>query len=465
MTISRRLTLGATAAVAIAVLGASIAAYFAVRSKLIGEVDSTLSKRVHLIQHVAANANALFGPPLTPFVHSFTPPPEPTDRFGGAAGISQYVSPSGSVVPTGSSHVKLPVNALTREIAKGKAPASFQDQTVDGVHLRVLSAPLAGGGAIELARPLNEVDSTLNGLILLLGAIAAGGIALAAVLGGIVAQTSLAPIRRFTERTEEIAAEHERLGQRLPVSSDDELGRLARSYNSTLEALESSVAAQRQLVSDASHELRTPLASLRANLEVLLRQRGRLNDREQSELTSDLVEQVDELTALVEDVVELARHGEPAVNPQTVSLEELVSEAVQRMERHASDVSFEMASNGVSIVYGEPERLGRAIRNLLENAVKWSPKEGVIEVSVRDGTVLVRDHGPGIDAVDLPHIFERFYRAPGARSRSGSGLGLAIVKQIAEAHHASVSATNAPDGGAALSFSMPLAKEPEGQRS
>lgn len=462
MTISRRLALGATAAVAVAVLGASVGAYFAVRSKLIGEVDSTLTNRVHLIRRVAANAEGLFGPPLSLLVRTLTPPPEPTDRFGGASGISQYVAPNGSVVPTSRSHVKLPVNALTRRIAAGKASASFQDQTVDGVHLRVLTAPLRGGGAIELARPLNEVDSTLNGLILLLGAIAAGGIGLAALLGSLVARTSLAPIRLFTQRTEEIAAEHEHLGRRLPVESDDELGRLARSYNSTLEALESSVAAQRQLVSDASHELRTPLASLKANLEVLL-QRDRLSEADQSELTSDLVEQLDELTALVEDVVELARHGEPAPNLQAVRLDEVVAEAVERMARHAPEVRFELSMNGASVVHGEPERLGRAVRNLLENAAKWSSQEGVVEVSVKGGAVVVRDHGPGIADEDLPHIFERFYRAPGARSTSGSGLGLAIVKQIGQAHNASVSAANAPDGGAVLSFNMPLDEDGVGQ--
>ncbi len=210
----------------------------------------------------------------------------------------------------------------------------------------MLSAPLRGGGAVELARPLDEVESTLNGLILMLGAIAAGGIALAAVLGGVVARTSLAPIRRFTARTEAIAAEHERLGRRLPEDGRDELGRLARSYNSTLDALERSVSAQRQLVSDASHELRTPIASLKANLEVLL-QRERLGEADERELTGDLVEQLDELTLLVNDVVELARNGEPAPRLQSVRLDQVVAEAVQRMGRHAGDaVRFEAEHGG-----------------------------------------------------------------------------------------------------------------------
>jgi two-component system sensor histidine kinase MprB len=465
MTISRRLALAAAAAVAVAVMGASVGAYFAVRSKLVGEVDATLGKRVHVVQRLAASADALFGPPLTPLVRTLTPPPQRTDRFGGAAGIGQYVAPNGSVVPLSESHARLPVDALTRKVAAGRAGASFQDETVAGLHLRVLSAPLRGGGAVELARPLDEVESTLNGLILLLGAIAAGGIALAAVLGGVVARTSLAPIRRFTARTEEIAAEHERLGRRLPEEGQDELGRLARSYNSTLAALERSVAAQRQLLSDASHELRTPIASLKANLEVLL-QRERLGEDDQRELTGDLVEQLDELTLLVEDVVELARNGEPVPRLQSVRLDEVVSESVQRMGRHAGDaVRFELSVEGPSVVRGEPERLARAVRNLLENAVKWSPPQGVVEVSVRGGTVLVADHGPGIDPSDLPHVFERFYRSAAARSTSGSGLGLAIVKQIAEAHGGSVSAANVPGGGAELRLSLPPAPDPRAASS
>jgi two-component system sensor histidine kinase MprB len=459
MTISRRLALGAAAAVAVAVMGASVGAYFAVRSKLVGEVDSSLTERAHLVQRRAAYAEALFGPPLAPLVHSLTLPPRRTDRFGGATGIVQYVSPDGSVrTPLGQTHTRLPVDAATRAVARGRPGASFQDESVDGLRLRVLSAPLRGGGAVEVARPLDEVESTLNGLILLLGAIAAGGIALAAVLGGVVARTSLAPIRRFTARTEEIAAEHEHLGRRLPVSGDDELGRLARSYNSTLDALESSVTAQRQLVSDASHELRTPLASLKANLEVLLRA-DRLGECDRSELTGDLVEQVDELTLLVEDVVEMARNGEGAPSLQSVRLDEVAVEAVDRMARHAPDVRFALHADGPSVVRGEPERLGRAIRNLLENAAKWSPPEGVIEVSVNGGTLTVRDHGPGIDPSDAPHVFERFYRAPAARSTTGSGLGLAIVKQIADAHGGNVSAANAPAGGAVLTLSLPQAPD------
>ena len=189
----------------------------------------------------------------------------------------------------------------------------------------------------------------------------------------------------------------------------------------------------------------------------MLLQRERLSESDQRELTSDLVEQLDELTLLVEDVVELARNGEQVTRLQSVRLDEVVSEAVWRTSRHATKVRFELATNGPSVVRGEPERLRRAVRNLLENAAKWSPPHGIVHVSVRGGTLVVQDEGPGIEEADLPHVFERFYRAPAVRSTPGSGLGLAIVKQVADAHGASVSAANVPGGGAVLSLSLPLA--------
>jgi two-component system, OmpR family, sensor histidine kinase MprB len=448
MTISRRLSLAAAAAVAVAIALASIGAYIAVRAKLRGEVDSSLRERAQGIQMVATARTQVPGASAEPFSFPVPGPPRDVKQFGGAAGVIQLVTRGGAVeAPPGQSGAQLPVSAATRAIAAGRAGTALQDETVGGDHLRVITAPLPDGGAVQVARPLDEVDSTLHGLTLLLAAITAAGAVLAALLGRFVSRTSLAPIRRFTERTEEIAGSPELVGRRLPVESDDELGRLALSYNTTLEALERSVAAQRQLVSDASHELRTPLASLRANLEVLLRG-GPLGAEDRRELTSDLTEQADQLTLLVDDVVELARNGHPEPRSEDVRLDELVTDAVERMRPHAPGISFELEIERPALVQGEPERLGRAIRNLLDNAAKWAPPESAVEVRIRGGMVSVRDHGPGIPPEDLPRVFERFYRAPGARGRPGSGLGLAIVRQVADAHDARVDAVNAPGGGA-----------------
>jgi two-component system sensor histidine kinase MprB len=501
MTISRRLALAAAGAVAIAVILASLGAYVAVRSKLLDEVNSSLQQRARVIQRFAPSAAAqtnshgrlldaggigpggsrprvgssagtangenagsadgsTAGSPASagnrtpPSGRRLPPPPAAVRRFGGAQGIVQLVTADGSPRrPPGEKGAALPVDASTRAVARGQSTTTIQDETVDGARLRVLTAPLAKGGAVEIALPLGEVDSTLSGLIELLAAIAAGGIALAALLGLLVARTSLAPVRRFTARTEQIASRSEPLGTRLADGSRDELGRLARSYNATLEALERSVVAQRQLVSDASHELRTPLTSLRTNLELLIAGDG-VSDGERHEINVDLVEQVDELTRLVEEIVELARNGEQPASFVEVRLADIVPAALELVEPHADGVRFELDLAEAATVRGEPQGLIAAVRNLLENAVKWSRPQGLVEITVAGGCVEVRDHGAGIAEEDLPHVFERFYRAPSSRRMPGSGLGLAIVRQVADAHGARASAANAGDGGAVMRLEL-----------
>lgn len=453
MTIRRRLSFAAASAVAIAVALASVGAYVAVRAKLRGEVDSSLRGRAATVQQLSKRAQSLG-------IQMPGPLPDAGDaRFGGAAGRLQFVAPSGRpqfVAPSGRQHSAdsefvLPVDPSAVSIAKGAGDAKLTDEHVHGHHLRVITAPLAGGGAIQVARPLDEVDNVLKGLGLLLAGITIGGVLLAAMLGGAVSRASLRPVQRFTEETESIASAPD-LGRRLDVDTDDELGRLARSFNSTLEALERSVAAQRHLVADASHELRTPLASLKTNLEVLLTDRE-LPAEERRELLHDLVEQADELTLLVGDIVDLARRGEPAEAFDDVPVDELVERAVARAQRHAPDVQYDVELEPVT-VYGVPDRLDRAVSNLLDNAAKWSPAGGIVEVRLRDGELVVRDRGPGFKDTDLPFVFDRFYRASEARKLPGSGLGLAIVRQVAEAHGGTVRAENAPGGGAMLRLSF-----------
>jgi two-component system sensor histidine kinase MprB len=206
------------------------------------------------------------------------------------------------------------------------------------------------------------------------------------------------------------------------------------------------VESQRHLIADAGHELRTPIASLRANIQVL-EEADRLPRSELESLRADIVEELDELTALVADIVELARGTKVTQSVDDVRLDELVRSQVERSRRRASDLIFEVQLEP-TVVSGDPERINRAVSNLLDNARKWSPPGGTIEISVHDGTLAVRDHGPGFDPKDLPHVFDRFYRAGGARRMPGSGLGLAIVRQAAESHRGSVRAENAPGGGA-----------------
>jgi two-component system, OmpR family, sensor histidine kinase MprB len=272
------------------------------------------------------------------------------------------------------------------------------------------------------------------------------------VLGAVVARTALAPIARFTRRTEGLVASVEGT-QRLEAGGRDELGRLARSFNRTLDELERSVRAQRQLVADASHELRTPITSLRANIQVL-EQADRLGQAERESLRRDVIAELDELTGLVGDLVELARGTQLGGGaPDDVRLDEIVRAAVVRAERRAGSVTFSVDVEP-TLVTGDARRIDRAVANLLDNAVKWSPPGGPVETSLREGLVTVRDHGQGFAEHDLPDVFARFYRADGARGKPGSGLGLAIVKQAAEAHGGRVAAANAPGGGACVTASF-----------
>jgi two-component system, OmpR family, sensor histidine kinase MprB len=448
LSLSRRLALTSALAVAVAIALASAGAYVAVRSKLRGEVDSSLRDRATEVRSLPGGGPGVVppggAPPPGP-QGSVPPPNRDAARFGGATGVVQLIGPGGRAI--GGPGPRLPVSAADRTIASGNGAAEIVDRNVRSDHLRILTAPLPGGGAIQVARPLDEVDSVLSDLVLILAAITVGGIVLAAVLGGAVSRASLAPVRRFTEETESVAGEADP-SRRLPEGGDDELGRLARTYNSTLDALESSVLAQRRLVSDASHELRTPLASVKTNLEVLLREPD-LGAEDRREISADLVGQVDELTLLVEDVVELARRGEREPISEDVALEAVVAEAVSRARRHAAEVHF-AADLEPFTVCGDAERLGRAVTNLLDNAAKWSSPGGLVEVALQGGELVVRDHGPGIPEEDLPFVFDRFHRASAARGMQGSGLGLAIVREIAAAHGATLSAENAPGGGAHL---------------
>ncbi|MFO7249782.1 MAG: HAMP domain-containing sensor histidine kinase [Actinomycetes bacterium] len=285
--------------------------------------------------------------------------------------------------------------------------------------------------------------------------VALGGLLLAAVLGYIAARTALRPVATLTAVAERVAATRD-LGTRIEVDRDDELGSLARSFNTMLDALERSAKAQRRLVADASHELRTPLAALRTNVE-LLRRADRLDPAERAELLRDTLEGLEELSALVSDVVELARDEEPSVLFEDVRLDEIVERVTARARAYYPRVRFTVHLEP-AVVYGVPDRLTRAVANLLDNAGKYSPEGGVVEVRLRGGELTVRDHGPGIAEEDLPYVFDRFYRAPSARSMPGSGLGLAIVRQVVEGHGGTVEAANAPGGGTVVRMRLPVTR-------
>ncbi len=454
MSLRTRIAAAGTLAVAVTVLLAAAIVYLGVRSELRGEIDSSLSNVADLVEvrlEAPEPGPGGFDGPIPLDRDRLRRREEP---YGGATGYVQLVTDGGAALPPpGVVRPRVPVDATARRIARAGAGENFTDMTVDGTHLRVLTSGVQGGGAVQVARPLTEVDDQLSGVLLILVLVSAGGVALAAGLGVLVARTALAPIGRFTSGTEAVAADPD-VSRRMEVGkADDELSRLARSFNATLDALERSVESQRQLVADASHELRTPMASLRANIQTL-EDADRLPADELAALRADIVEELDELTALVADVVELARGSKPGVALDDVRLDEVVAAVVDRTRSRVSGRLEIDAELEPAVVLGEPERIQRAVSNLLENAVKWSPPDGSIEVDLRGGVLTVRDHGPGFAPDDLGHVFERFYRADRARGMPGSGLGLAIVKQAAEAHGGTVEALNAPDGGAVVRLSF-----------
>ncbi len=312
----------------------------------------------------------------------------------------------------------IPVGKMARAVARSGKMSFIADARVDGTHIRVLTFAYAPGYAVQVAQSLAGVDRSLSRIRTYLLLTAAIGIGLATLLGLLVARAALAPVRRLTEATETVTETGD-LSERIDARGRDELSRLAGSFNTMLGALEEATRAQRQLVADASHELRTPLTSLRTNIEVLARDRE-LPEGERERLLSDVVEQLGEMTTLISELMKPARGETQSTEPEDVRLDLLAEGAVERARRNRPNVRF-TTDFEESFVHGVPPTIERAIANLLDNAAKWSPEGGEVEVVVRNSTVTVRDHGPGIDDADLPYVFDRFYRASSARGQPARG--------------------------------------------
>ena len=439
MPLRRRLTVVAAVAVAVAVALACVVAYLAVRGELISQVDEALTAQAELPPRGPGFGFRRGGPGVATL----------PARRGGPTPYIQLAGSEGQYRTLGSEDAALPVDAQTRAVASGEQEQYFSDAKVQGVHVRLLTTPVADGVALQVGRSIDSTDRVLSRLRLILVLVVLGAFALAVALGRLVSRNVVAPIVAVTAAARHIA-ETEDLGQRIEVTSSDEVGELAQHFNAMLDTLEGSIAAQRQLVADASHELRTPITSLRTNIEVLA-ESDALPREERERLRADVEEQVAELGALVNDLIELARGEEPRRDTEDVRLDELVGEAVARARRHAPQVRFE-AQLEPAVVEGTRERLARAINNLLDNAAKHSDR---VDVVAGVSGVRVRDHGGGIDEADLPFLFDRFYRGASARGRPGSGLGLAIVRQVALQHGGSVSAVNIEGGGAEFVLELP----------
>jgi two-component system sensor histidine kinase MprB len=325
----------------------------------------------------------------------------------------------------------------------------------------VIALPVSHGEAIVIAQSLVPTERTLNQLAVVLFLIGGAGILVAAAAGTAVARGGLAPVERLTSATERVATTGDL--RPIPVSGDDELARLTHSFNTMLGTVAESRERQRQLVADAGHELRTPLTSLRTNLELMLSasRSGTRNlpEQDRADIEEDIRGQLDELTQLIGDLVELARQDEPREQFERVELIDVVEHALDRARRRAGDIKFDVNLQPW-VLTGDSSALERAVLNLLDNAVKFSQDGTAVHVRLYplgDGTAAleVADAGPGIAESDLPKVFDRFYRSPEARTLSGSGLGLAIVKHAAERHGGAVYAARAPEGGALLTMRLP----------
>jgi two-component system, OmpR family, sensor histidine kinase MprB len=440
MSFRARITLAAAVAVAIAVAALSVTVYIVTRDVLYGQVDDALRDRA---------AEAVLRPTPAGFVIRL--PAGPLGVSGTSAQIVTATEDGPGAAPGLASSV--PVLATDRAVAAGQRAAGFRFAEVDGVRVRTYVQRLAPGFAVLVATTLTDVDETLGRLRAILIGIAVIGIGGAAVLGFLVARSALRPVRRLTHAAEEVARTAD-LSSRIEITGDDELQRLAATFNEMLASLERAVDAQRNLVADASHELRTPLTSIRTNVELLARADALAPD-ERARMVDDVVAQLEELTMLVADLVELGRDGERPEEIEDVRLDVLVADSVERVRRRAPTRDFDLALEP-SLVRGSPARLDRAIVNLLENAVVWGPDGEPIEVSVAKGIVSVRDHGPGIGSEDAERLFDRFYRSARARGRAGSGLGLAIVRQVAETHGGKASVERADGGGARFRIELPV---------
>jgi two-component system, OmpR family, sensor histidine kinase MprB len=431
----------------LAVVLVSGAAFLTVRVNLLDSLDANLLQR--------ANAAAQGG--LDPGQLAQVP----TGFFGAADVRLALVLADNRAISAQGPASAPPLGGDELDVARGFAAESVRTSELGGVAYRVVAVPAGPGQALVIGQRLAPTQQVVTRLAVALPIVGGIGVVLAAFAGVAVARAGLRPVDRLTDATERIASTGDL--RPIPVDGTDELARLTRSFNDMLGALAASQEQQRRLVADAGHELRTPLTSMRTNLELLAAASRPgappLPQSDRVEILEDVQAQVAELSTLVGDLVELARDDAPTVVHEPVEFTDVVSRALERARRRAGDVEF-VPTLVPWALEGDTTALERAVLNLVDNAAKWSPAGGAVRVQMRPldewSMVLeVADAGPGISDEDLPHVFDRFYRADTSRTMPGSGLGLAIVRQVAIRHGGAVWAGRAPEGGALLVLQLP----------
>lgn len=449
MSFRRRLTVLVTGAVALTGAVVIVSLYLIVQQQLRGQVEDELDA---LVERVAAAVEASGNGSL--------PAPRGSQaRSPNLVNIPRIVDADGDVVDSLLPEVRLPVTSQARAVAAERRDSSFEIVESGSRRFAIATVRVSSDRAVQVARSLEPVDDVLARL--LRASLIAGGVAvlLAPLIAHLVVGGALVPVRRLSRTARRVARTAD-LAQRAEARGDDELASLATSFNTMLDRLEDVVdelertqQAQRRLVADASHELRTPLTTLRANVELLALDDG-MTDDERAELADDTTAQIDDLTALMSQLIDLAREDDRQADRSPTRLDEVVRDAIDRTRPRYPDVSF-TAELEPTVVIGTRDALSRAVRNLLDNAGEWSPATGTVEVTLEDGVLEVRDHGPGIDEDDMPHVFQRFYRGTQSRGRPGSGLGLAIVSQVVASHGGRAWAEAAPGGGASFKMRVP----------
>jgi two-component system, OmpR family, sensor histidine kinase MprB len=462
-TLHARLSLLVTGAVAAAVLALAVAAWLSV-----AEIE-----RHQLASQLSADADVIAAQP-DQWLTARTPLPDPGSQPDNDHHGRRELGPRWQILDRAAAVISdpvnpLPVTAAARQVAAGRHRPVQEQITIANDSYGMLTVPAAGGGAVQVAIDRDPAQHTLAVLGLLLAAGCALGIAGAALLGRAVSRAGLIPVERLTEAVEDVAVTMD-LSRPIAVTGVDEIARLGRSVNTMLTAIDTARRAQRTLVEDAGHELRTPLTSIRTNVELLLAverrpdRAYRLSPEDRTKLLNDLDAQVGELATLTTELVELAREETAREAVEPVELTEVVTAAVNRARMRAPGLTFTTDLTPAT-VWGRPGELERMIVNVLDNAAKWSPAGATVETRLQpDGPgrcrLTVTDTGPGIAEEDLPKVFDRFYRAPAARSMPGSGLGLAIVAQTAAQHGGTVAAGPHRPHGTVIEIRLPLAPQP-----
>ncbi|BBH17648.1 two-component sensor histidine kinase [Nocardioides baekrokdamisoli] len=441
--LATRVTALTTCAVGVAIIALSIGLYFVVSRQISHSLDKSLLTRAHTAAIDKDVLNDLRGGTLVP-----------TWALGAAGLRAAFLQPDGRVLVPDTIGGGFPEPSKAElAVLRDEQTTSLRTADLNGTSYRVAAVKVVGTQTVLLlAESLDDEDAILDRVLVVTIGFAAVGILLVGLAAGLASASGLRPIKRLSADLEVIARTEDL--SPIPVLGEDEVARLSVSFNQLLAALSASRDRQRQLVADASHELRTPLTSLRTNVDLLAQAGGSLPDAQRDDLLADLRAQAEEMTALIGDLVELARDEPRTPVIDTVDIADLLDGALDRVRRRAPRLTWAVESEPWWVM-GDLSGLQRAITNLLDNAAKWSPPTGTVSVRLTHGTLTVDDEGPGIPEAELGQIFERFYRSSEARSMVGSGLGLAIVRQVAERQGGSVTAERSPAGGARLVLRLP----------